>query len=178
MLLFSEKGAGSPISPPAQATGPADVGFPSLLRNSALPSCYIAPTNVVADLWPGPPPGPSVDAETPLGHAISVALAPHALAAQTIGGDSRRAAPTLGSPYGNSRLLQSSRQAGCPPGLPAQHLPAQGALCVGSCSFASAFSEAVVGVGICGLLVQAWKSHLKVGTTRRAETTSSWISIL
>lgn len=73
MVLFSEKGAGAPISPPAQAAGPADVGFPSLLRNSALPSCCIASADVVADLWPGPPPGPSVDAETPLGHAVSVA---------------------------------------------------------------------------------------------------------
>ena len=146
MVLFSEKGAGAPISPAARATGPADVGFPSPLRNSARPSCYIASTDVVADLWPGPLPGPSVDAETPPGYAVSVALAPRALAARTIGGEARRAAPTLGSPHGNSRLLQSSRQAGCPPGRPAQHLPAQGALHVGGWSFALAFSEAAVGV--------------------------------
>ncbi|CAI9178208.1 unnamed protein product [Rangifer tarandus platyrhynchus] len=178
MVLFSEKGAGAPISPPARAAGPADVGFPSLLRNSARPSCYIASTGVVADLWPGPPPGPSVDAETPLGHAVSVALAPRTLAAGTVGGDARRAAPTLGSPHGNSRLLQSSRQAGCLPGRPAQHLPAQGALHVGSWSFAFAFSEVSVGVGIRVHLVQAWKSHPRAGTIQRAETTSSWRSSL
>lgn len=42
-------------------------------------------------------------------------LAPCSLAARAVGRDTLRAASTLGTPYGNSGLLHTTQQAGCPP---------------------------------------------------------------
>lgn len=116
MLLFPGSGGGSPISPPVPAARCMGQRMQVFLPPLEMHTPFLLSLPPVVVLTCGQAPCGHESVPMLLWVTLSVLhLAPCSLAARAVGRDTLRAASTLGTPYGNSGLLHTTQQAGCPP---------------------------------------------------------------